>query len=128
MKTKTYKNSKDILIYKDGEFIKKCKSMTEAANFIGAKVQNIYKSLNGYKTTLNGYTVIKDTLEIQDVLKFITGNRNYIYNIDLDNNLIEYGDLKFDNTFYIDTVGTITFNELTSIMRDKRIDVLLEKP
>ena len=56
MKTKTYKNSKDILIYKDGEFIKKCKSMTEAANFIGAKVQNIYKSLNGYNNSSTIYT------------------------------------------------------------------------
>jgi len=128
MKRKSYVNSKSILIYKDGQLVKKCHSMTEASDFTGAKVQNIYKALNGYKTTLGGYTLVKDDIEIQDILKLLIGHRNYVFNVNDEHKYIEYGDLKCDSTtqlFYIDTVGTISFDELRAIIREKKIDCIL---
>lgn len=125
-KTKIYRNSVTILIYKDNKLIHKAKSIMGASRFTGVKVQNIYKTLNGYKTTLNGYTFIKEELTIQDILRHIIGHKNYIFNIDNQNKLIEYGDLQSDNgEFYIDTVGTISFDELIQITRDKKIDLLI---
>jgi hypothetical protein len=98
----------------------------EASRLTGVKPQNIYKTLNGYKTTLNGYTFIKENLTIQDILRHIIGHKNYIFNIDNQNRFIEYGDLQSTNgEFYIDTVGTISFDEITQIMRDKKIELLI---
>lgn len=52
--TKT-KKSKSVDVYKDGELFKKYETMSCAARDLQIKVQNIYKALNGYKTTLKGY-------------------------------------------------------------------------
>lgn len=125
-KTKIYRNSVTILVFKDDKLVQKCKSIMEASRLTGVKPQNIYKTLNGYKTTLNGYTFIKEDLTIQDILRHIIGHRNYIFNIDNENRLIEYGDLQCDKgEFYIDTVSTISFDEITQIMRDKKIEILI---
>jgi len=125
-KTKIYRNSITILIYKNGKLVTKAKSIMDASRITGVKSQNIYKTLNGYKTTLNGYTFIKEDLTIQDVLRHIVGHKNYIFSIDNENKFVEYGDLQYDNgDFYVDTVGTITFDEITQIMRDKKIEILI---
>ena len=126
LNTKIYKNSTSILIYKDDKLFSKAMSIMHASKITGVKVQNIYKTLKGYKTTLNGYTFIKQDLTIQDILKHIIGHRNYIFNIDNENRFIEYGDLQSDNgEFYIETVGTISFDEIIQITRDKKIELLI---
>lgn len=125
-KTKIYTNSVSILVFKDDKLITKTKSIMEASRLTNVKPQNIYKTLNGYKTTLNGYTFIKENLTIQDILRHIIGHKNYIFNIDNQNRFVEYGDLQSnDGDFYIDTVGTISFDEITQIMRDKKIEILI---
>ena len=128
---KNYKNSKRISIYKGTEFIKEVESIAEASRFTGAKSQNIYKSINGYKTTLNGYTLIKSQIELQDIINQLVGNTHrYIFNIDNINNFIEYGELKYNihnNNFYIDTVGTISFDEIFITFRDKKIETLIRQ-
>ena len=125
-KTKIYRNSITIQIYKDNKLVHKAKSIMDASRFTGVKSQNIYKTINGYKTTLNGYTFIKEDLTIQDILRHIIGHKNYIFSIDNENRLVEYGDLQCNNgDFYVDTVGTISFEEITQIMRDKKIDLLI---
>ena len=136
MNTKIYKNSRAILIYKNKELIKEVSSISEAAKFIGSKTQNVYKAISGYKTRLNGYTLIKADVTIQDILRQIIGHKNYIFNIDNQNigqlmnrknGFIEYGDLKCNNgEFYIEIVGTISFDEILTIMRDKKIEFILE--
>lgn len=51
--------SKIILVYnKEGEFINSYPSMTLAAEACGVKVQNVWKLLKGYKSSLNGYKFI----------------------------------------------------------------------
>jgi hypothetical protein len=98
----------------------------DASKITGVKTQNIYKTLKGYKTTLNGYTFIKEELTIQDILRHIIGHKNYMFSIDNDNRFIEYGDLMSDNgEFYIDTIGTISFDEIIQITRDKKIEILI---
>lgn len=127
MNTKIYKNSRAILIYKNKELIKEVSSISEAAKFIGSKTQNVYKAISGYKTRLNGYTLIKADVTIQDILRQIIGHKNYIFNIDNQNGFIEYGDLQCNNgEFYIDTVGTISFDEILTILRDKKIEFILD--
>ena len=126
MKTKIYRNSVVIIVYKDDKLVQKCKSIMEASRLTGVKPQNIYKTIKGYKTTLNSYTFIKEELTIQDILRHIIGHKNYMFSINNDNRFIEYGDLMSDNgVFYIDTVGTISFDEITQIMRDKKIEILI---
>ena len=50
------KNSRKINVHdKDGNFVAEYPSMSEAARQCNVKVQNIWKILNGYKSTLNGY-------------------------------------------------------------------------
>jgi hypothetical protein len=125
-KTKIYTNSVSILVFKDDKLITKTKSIMEASRLTNVKPQNIYKTLNGYKTTLNGYTFIKENLTIQDILRHIIGHKNYIFNIDNQNRFVEYGDLQSNNgDFYIDTVGTISFDEIIQITRDKKIEILI---
>jgi len=125
-KSKIYKNSVSILVFKDDKLVQKTKSIMEASRLTGVKSQNIYKTINGYKTTLNGYTFIKEELTIQDILRHIIGHRNYIFNIDNQNRFIEYGDLQCNNgEFYIDTVGTVSFDEIIQITRDKKIEILI---
>jgi len=127
---KNYKNAKKINIYKDKEFLKQVESIAEASRFTGAKVQNIYKAINGYKTTLNGFTLIKSELELQDIINQLVGNTHrYIFNIDNTHRFIEYGELKYDvdnNELYIDTVGTISFGEILKMFRDKKIEFILD--
>jgi hypothetical protein len=127
---KNYKNSIKINIYKGKEFIKEVSSIAEASRLTGAKAQNIYKAINGYKTTLNGFTLIKSEIKLQDIINQIVGNQHrYIYNIDNVNKFIEYGELKHDNhnnEFYIDSVGTISFDEILTILRDKKIEFILD--
>jgi len=126
IKTKIYKNSTSILIYRDNKLFSKSKSIMDASKITGVKTQNIYKTLKGYKTTLNGYTFIKEELTIQDILRHIIGHKNYMFSIDNDNRFIEYGDLMSDNgEFYIDTIGTISFDEIIQITRDKKIEILI---
>jgi hypothetical protein len=130
MARKNYRNATKISIYKDKEFVKQVESIAEASRFTGANPQNIYKSINGYKTTLNGFTLIKSEIKLQDIINQLVGNQHrYIYNIDNVNKLIEYGELKHDNHnnhFYIDTVGTISFEEVLTILRDKKIEFILD--
>ena len=132
MARKNYRNATKISIYKDKEFVKQVESIAEASRFTGANPQNIYKSINGYKTTLNGFTLIKSEIKLQDIINQLVGNTHrYIYNIDNINKFIEYGELKHDNhnnQFYIDTVGTISFEEVLTILRDKNILVFLYHP
>lgn len=47
--------SKVIEVYKDDEHIGTYFGFSNAARATGVKAQNIYKTCNGYKTTLNGY-------------------------------------------------------------------------
>lgn len=123
---KIYRNSRPILIYKGDKFIQRCKSIMAASRLTGVKPQNIYKTLDGYKTTLNGFTFIKEELTIQDIIQYITGHRNYIFSINNEDKFIEFGDLMCDNgQYYIDTVGTISFDEITQITRDKKIEILI---
>jgi hypothetical protein len=130
MARKNYRNATKISIYKDKKFVKQVESIAEASRFTGANPQNIYKSINGYKTTLNGFTLIKSEIKLQDIINQIVGNQHrYIYNIDNVNKFIEYGELKHDNhnnQFYIDTVGTISFEEVLTILRDKKIEFILD--
>jgi hypothetical protein len=126
IKTKIYRNSVSILIYKDNKLIHKAKSIMSASRFTGVKAQNIYKTINGYKTTLNGYTFLKENFTIHDILKHIVGHRNYAFSINNIDKFIEYGDIQIDNgQFYIDTVGIISFDEINQIMRDKKIEILI---
>lgn len=58
--TMTYpsKTSKRVGVYDvNWKLVKVCFSMSEAARFIGCRVQNVYKVCNGYKSTLNGYNL-----------------------------------------------------------------------
>lgn len=48
--------SKKIDVYKDGKLIGTYHGFSNAARATGVKVQNIYKTCNGYVTTLNGLT------------------------------------------------------------------------
>lgn len=49
--------SKKIDVYKeDGTFVGTYYGFSNAARATGVKIQNVYKTCNGYKTTLNGYT------------------------------------------------------------------------
>jgi hypothetical protein len=51
----TTKKSKMVMVSNpDGELIAIHPSMSEAARAHGVKVQNVYKTCYGYKTTLNG--------------------------------------------------------------------------
>ena len=74
--------------------------------------------------------MIKSEIKLQDIINQLVGNQHrYIYNIDNVNKLIEYGELKHDNHnnhFYIDTVGTISFEEVLTILRDKKIEFILD--
>jgi hypothetical protein len=130
VRNKIYKNSIKVSVFKDKTFIKEFNSISEASRFTGVKIQNIYKSINGYRTTLNGYTFLKSELKLQDVINQIVGqSHRYIYNIDNTNRFIEFGELKHDshnNEFYIDTVGTISFDEILTILRDKKIEFILD--
>jgi hypothetical protein len=47
--------SKSIVVYKDGVRVAIYTTMSNAARDLDIAVQNIWKSLNGYKTTLKGY-------------------------------------------------------------------------
>ena len=47
--------SRNIGVYKDGVRVAVYTTMSNAARDLGIKVQNIYKTLKGYKTTLKGY-------------------------------------------------------------------------
>ena len=47
--------SKMIGVYKDGVRVAVYTTMSNAARDLDIKVQNIYKTLKGYKTTLKGY-------------------------------------------------------------------------
>lgn len=50
------RTSKYVGVYdKDWNLIKILPSLTEASKFTGVKVQNIWKTCTGYKTTLGGY-------------------------------------------------------------------------
>lgn len=52
------KTSKRVGVYDvNWKLVKVCHSMSEAARFIGCRVQNVYKICHGYKSTLNGYNV-----------------------------------------------------------------------
>lgn len=46
---------KTIQVFKDGELIDEVQGMSNAARKYGVRVQNIHKTISGYKTTLNGY-------------------------------------------------------------------------
>ena len=48
-------NSRDIDVYKDGILVGTYTTMSNAARATGTHVQNIWRILNGYKTTLKGY-------------------------------------------------------------------------
>ena len=47
--------SKTINVYKDGVKVGVYSTLSNAARATGVKVQNIYRVINGYKSTLNGY-------------------------------------------------------------------------
>lgn len=50
------RKSKRIDVYKlDGTLLGTFTSFSNAARATGVKIQNIYKTCNGYKTSLNGY-------------------------------------------------------------------------
>lgn len=49
------KRSKTIGVYKDGVRVAVYTTMSNAARDLDIKVQNIFKALTGYKTTLKGY-------------------------------------------------------------------------
>ncbi len=49
------RRSKKIKVTKDGTLIGVYHGYSNAARATGVKVQNIYKTCKGYKTTLNGY-------------------------------------------------------------------------
>lgn len=50
------RRSKKIAVYKDDKLIAIYDGFSNAARATGVKVQNIYKTCKGYKTTLNGYS------------------------------------------------------------------------
>jgi hypothetical protein len=53
---KVTRRSKKIKVSKvDGTFVAFYDGYSNAARATGVKVQNIYKTCNGYKTSLNGY-------------------------------------------------------------------------
>jgi hypothetical protein len=53
------KRSKKVDVYKvDGTFVGTYSSFSSAARATGVKVQNVYKTCNGYKTSLNGYNFV----------------------------------------------------------------------
>jgi DNA-binding phage protein len=49
------KRTKVIQVFKDGELVDEVNGISNVARKYGVKVQNIYKTINGYPTTLNGY-------------------------------------------------------------------------
>lgn len=57
MKTGTVtKRSKKIVVYKiDGTYVGTYHGFSNASRATGVKIQNIYKTCNGYKTSLGGY-------------------------------------------------------------------------
>lgn len=57
-----------------------------------------------------------------------THKKDYYILYDYNLCLIEYGDYMTDDSGdYIDTVGVYTFDEVKSIMRNKKIDTILKK-
>lgn len=48
--------SKKIFCYKGNELVATYDTLMIAARATGVKFQNIHKTCNGYKSTLNGYT------------------------------------------------------------------------
>jgi hypothetical protein len=48
--------SKKVFCYKGTELVAIYDTLMIASRATGVKFQNIYKTCNGYKTTLNGYT------------------------------------------------------------------------
>jgi hypothetical protein len=48
--------SKKVFCYKDNELVATYDGIMIASRATGVKFQNIHKTCNGYKTTLNGYT------------------------------------------------------------------------
>jgi hypothetical protein len=48
--------SKKVFCYKGTELVATYDTLMIASRATGVKFQNIYKTCNGYKTTLNGYT------------------------------------------------------------------------
>lgn len=55
IKGQVNKRSKLIGVYKDGVRVAVYTTMSNAARDLDVKVQNIWSSLNGYKTRLKGY-------------------------------------------------------------------------
>lgn len=51
----TTHRSKVVVVYKDGVRVAVYTTMSNAARGVGVAVQNIWRALNGYKTTLKGY-------------------------------------------------------------------------
>jgi hypothetical protein len=56
--------SKPVGVYKDGVRVAVYTTMSNAARDLDIKVQNIFKALNGYKTTLKGYEFKYEESEI----------------------------------------------------------------
>lgn len=53
------KKSKTVLVYKDGKLIDEVVGISNVARKYGVAVQNVWKTLNGYKTTLGGFLFVE---------------------------------------------------------------------
>ena len=53
------KVSKGVVILKDGEYITECASVTEAANYLNTRPQNVSQNLRGKSNTVMGYVCVR---------------------------------------------------------------------